>query len=561
MLPPQTRADLRTVRPFGVYRLHGLTFLGDRAIAVDSVRGHLLEIDLTTENTTILNPYQVSDFLDVRGLAFWQESLWLTREDTVYCCPDARDRLGREPLKFEEFARLGDRLSGVAVWESAVYVSCQRAGYIYILNRNSGEIITQFYAPGIGEENLAVSEEDLWICDSEEQTIYCMDRATGDLRYNLLTPYSHPTAIAFDPRQVSAHRLLHVAYAEEEIYIRDDPNASNPHQVSFRDRTFIHPVCFQYHPQQHYTLSNGYLVEMSYVEELSPLEPVQFEKLDWRIALPADTARQRLKEVRAIGMPFEEETERGQRFAVFKFDTLQQDEARIFGWKALVELYSIKYHLTPRDVEDLPELPEEFKQLYLVDNDQLAMNSDIVRQAAREAIGNETNLLRKILSIRDYVYDKLDYGIKPYIDPPDVVLERGVGSCGEYVGVLLALLRLNGIACRTVGRYKCPPHPERKGVPLQPDYNHVWLEFYVPGIGWIPMESNPDDNEEGGLHPMRFFMGLAWHHIELGKGIRFESLRLDGVPIHKSKIPLGDLALNHVRFTILDELPPPNPEE
>ncbi len=74
-----------------------------------------------------------------------------------------------------------------------------------------------------------------------------------------------------------------------------------------------------------------------------------------------------------------------------------------------------------------------------------------------------------------------------------MVLERGIGSCGEYVGVLLALARLNGIACRTVGRYKCPPKANQRDIPLEPDYNHVWIEFYVPGYGWLPMESNPDD--------------------------------------------------------------------
>ena len=77
-------------------------------------------------------------------------------------------------------------------------------------------------------------------------------------------------------------------------------------------------------------------------------------------------------------------------------------------------------------------------------------------QAAKEAAGTETNVLRKMLKIRNYVYDRLSYGIQPRIDTPDVALTRGVGSCGEYVGVLLALSRLNGIACRTIGRYKCP---------------------------------------------------------------------------------------------------------
>ena len=157
-------------------------------------------------------------------------------------------------------------------------------------------------------------------------------------------------------------------------------------------------------------------------------------------------------------------------------------------------------------------------------------------------------------SIRNYVYDKLSYSIKPHIDTPDIVLERGTGSCGEYVGLLLALCRLNGIACRTVGRYKCPPYAEKKGIPLQPDYNHVWLEFYIPDLGWLPMESNPDDVGRDGPHPTRYFMGLSWFHIEIGKGISFETLSSEGKRIEKEDVSIGELAINHIRFTILEEL-------
>jgi transglutaminase-like putative cysteine protease len=159
-------------------------------------------------------------------------------------------------------------------------------------------------------------------------------------------------------------------------------------------------------------------------------------------------------------------------------------------------------------------------------------------------------------SIRNYVYDRLTYGIKPHIDTPDIALKRGVGSCGEYLGILLALSRLNGIACRTVGRYKCPSHPLKRGIPLAPDYNHVWMEFYVPGFGWLPMESNPDDLIEGGPYPTRFFMGLAWYHAEMAKGVPFETLMSGGVPLNKTEVAIGDLAINHVSFTILDELEP-----
>ncbi|XQQ06865.1 MAG: transglutaminase-like domain-containing protein [Leptolyngbya sp. IPPAS B-1204] len=253
---------------------------------------------------------------------------------------------------------------------------------------------------------------------------------------------------------------------------------------------------------------------------------------------------------------FTEEEQQGQRVAVFRFNRLQACEGQVFGWKALLEVRGIKYQLTPRDVENLPPLSSEFQQRYLIDDDDLAMDTPAIRRAAQEAIGTETNLLRKILKIRNYVYDRLSYSIKPHIDTPDVALDRGTGSCGEYVGILLALARLNGIACRTVGRYKCPPDPDQRQVPLQPDFNHVWLEFYLPGFGWLPMESNVDDVQEGGPYPTRFFMGLPWFHAEIAKGIPFEKIAASDLP---EEISIGDLALNHIRFTILQELPPPSP--
>jgi hypothetical protein len=70
------------------------------------------------------------------------------------------------------------------------------------------------------------------------------------------------------------------------------------------------------------------------------------------------------------------------------------------------------------------------------------------------------------------------------------------------------------------------------------------------------MESNPDDLGYESAHPTRFFMGLCWYHIEIGKGISFESLISKGVKLKKEEVAIGDLAINHIRFTILDELPP-----
>ncbi len=536
----------RLIRPIGAYALHGLAFKQGDLFALDVIRGYLLQIDPTTDNTIILNTRHSEQYQDATGLAIWGDGIWFARGHEIYTC------------SFQEFApipftTLPYDVDGVAVWESTVYAASKKAGYIFILDRDTGRRITKFPLPGIGMENIAVDGERLWLCDQLEQTVYCLDRATGALLFSVLTPFASPTGIAVHPNTSMESDTVWLAYAYEEPYIRDDPNSDDPHQLTFRDRTFIHPLHFHYDAEKGYALSNGYLLEMSYVEEISPLDALQLHQLEWRIALPTDTQRQTVKHIEPIGRPFTEELMDGQRIALFKFDTLNPHETHIFGWKAQLEVRGIKYQLTPRRVEDAPPLSPEFQQRYLVDDDQLAMDAPNIQAAAQQAVGSETNLLRQVLSIRNYVYDRLSYGIRPQIDTPDVVLERGVGSCGEYVGLLLAFCRLNGIACRTVGRYKCPPRADQIGVLLEPDFNHVWLEFYIPGYGWLPMESNVDDVMEGGPYPTRFFMGLPWYHVEMAKGVPFERIKKAEQDL---EVKIGELAINHVRFKILAELPP-----
>lgn len=537
----------RTIRPIGVYDLRGLASYKSKLVSLDSIRGYLLHIDGQNDNTTILNPNELPDLKYANSLAIADNTLWFTRDHSVYVCSldDFRPRI---------FATLPFRAEGIAVWGTTVYVSCKEGCYIQVFN-DKGRMITQLRPPGVGVESLTIRNEELWVADKEEQTVYCMDRATGEIKFSFLTPFDSPTGLTFYTDPKTAEELLYVSYASEKPFIRDDPNSDPPLQLAWRDRTFIHPLYYAYHADGYYGLSNGYLIEMSYVEELSPLDAIELKNLQWRIALPSETARQKVRSIEAIGVEFTEEIQDGQKVAVFNFDHLKPYEKRIFGWKALIEVYSIKYSLVPLDVEKIPTLEPELQQRYLIDDDNLAMDTAIVKEAAQAAVGDETNFLRRMISLRNYAYDKLSYRLTTKIETPDVVLSRGAGSCGEYVGVLLALARLNGIACRTIGRYKCPASPEYKGVPLEPDYNHVWLEFYIPSIGWVPMESNPDDMEDGN-HLSRFFMGLAWYHIEIGKGIPFERIRLEGQPVDREKLSVGDLALNHVRFTILEEVPP-----
>lgn len=521
------------IRPLSVASVHGLVWREELLLAADPHTGYLLEIDPNTEKTTIANGKAVRAWHGVTGLATLGEHLWVLRDDRAVM------RV-RPDYELESVLDLDFNAGGIALGEQELFVSSRDDLRIYVYDRDTGVLVRELNAPGMGEENLTFHKGELWVADRVEQTVYCLDPETGQVRFSIMTPYEYPTGLAF------AGEFLYVAYSQKEHYIEEDPNRYNRLSVEHRDKTLIHRLKFRTDPETHYTLSNGYLVEVVYCEETAALDPVAVENLVWQIALPADTPRQKLVHVEAIGRPFREVVRDGQRVAVFEFD-LAEDEVQLFGWKALVELRGIRYDITPEQLDPTVPIPDDIQALYLQDDDDLAMDTRRVQEAARDAVGTLSNPLSKMLAIREFVYDKLDYRIRPSIDPPDVVLERNKGSCGEYVGVMLALARLSGIPCRTVGRYKCPPHQDTLNYPLQPRYNHVWIEFYLAGYGWLPSESNADDLGSR-PYPKRFFMGLPWYHIELGKGISFEKMNASGYS-------LADLSINHVQVTIVKELP------
>ena len=141
----------KIIRPVTAATLYGIASIKDRLIAIDTVKGHLLEIDPLTDNSKIINPHQVREFQEVTGLAVWEDDLWVTRGNSVYLCKLAS-------LGLEHFVTLPYPADGVAVWDSTVYVSCQRLGYILIFDRDTRKEITRFYAPGVGIQNLAVSK-------------------------------------------------------------------------------------------------------------------------------------------------------------------------------------------------------------------------------------------------------------------------------------------------------------------------------------------------------------------------------------------------------------------
>ena len=186
---PDLSLQHSTIRPIGVYALSGLATDGARLLSIDTVRGYLVSIDPHTNNTIILNPHQVPDWIGVSGLTVWEDTFWFAKGQEVLWCGGVASPQHHQ-IAPTIFTRLPYPVTGVAVCGEMVYVSCQKSGYIHVFDR-AGKQLQQLPQPGVGCETMTIYKDDLWVCDRAEQTVYCLDRTDGSIQYSAQIGRAH----------------------------------------------------------------------------------------------------------------------------------------------------------------------------------------------------------------------------------------------------------------------------------------------------------------------------------------------------------------------------------
>ncbi len=553
--PAAIDVPARYVRPLAGREIRGLAWAGGDLLVLDARTGRLSLVDPDTDSTRVVNDGMAEVFIGAGGLALAGGLVWFTTDRGLHRAAWAA------PTADAHSPRIGDPVlvlslpgaTSVAVRGSRVFLVRGRLLEVRDIAAPD-DVIASVDLHGIGAKGIAATADALWLCDDLEQTVYCLDPDTLATRFMVVTPLERPTAITARPGGEGPD-TLHVAYYENEPYLKDNPWIDPSWEVRYRDRALIHQLRVHHDPAARRAWSTGHRIQMHYYVDLEPEADVEaLRDVQWRMSLPIDSPRQRMVSVEPIGLPFELDEEEGQPVAVFTIPHVDRGTRLILGWQATLEVFGIKHLLTAQDLADAPALSPEMAARYLVDDEDLDLDSPEIAEATAVALGDETNLLERARRLRSYVYDRLEYEMGN-ADSPIGVLARGTGSCGEHVGTIMALYRKAGLACRVAGRYKSPYHPW-SGAPLYPDFNHVWVDLYLPGYGWVPVESNPDgDVVDVGPYPDRFFLGLPWRHVEVGKDISFEKVTHDAGG-RRRRIGARRLSENHIRFDILAEIAP-----
>ncbi|MDR3253000.1 MAG: transglutaminase domain-containing protein [Tannerella sp.] len=111
--------------------------------------------------------------------------------------------------------------------------------------------------------------------------------------------------------------------------------------------------------------------------------------------------------------------------------------------------------------------------------------SDSIKAISKRIVGDETNNYQKARKIFEWADVAFPWaGAREYstIDNiPAYVIENGHGDCGQVTLVFMTLARYNGIPTRWQSGFML--HPGSVNL-------HDWCEYYIEGIGWIPLDQS-----------------------------------------------------------------------
>jgi hypothetical protein len=168
------------------------------------------------------------------------------------------------------------------------------------------------------------------------------------------------------------------------------------------------------------------------------------------------------------------------------------------GWVGEIEAPAGAGAEVPSELSDFLSLPDD-------------LDPRIPELAAR-VVGRETTLAGKVEAIRNYLLENHDYDVElPNSGKPDplagFLFEDRRGHCEYFATAQAVMMRSAGVPTRVVGGFQGGMWDEEGGVAVFTSGNaHVWVEWYQPGVGWVP-----DDATPAVLAPRLHFSGLsAW---------------------------------------------------
>ena len=451
-----TPGDTVTTFPLPCHYPQGLTFDGSHLWVADRMNDQLYEID--PADGRLIDSIPTPGY-NVRGLTWDGTYLWTVdaEESAVYAI-DPKTRI----VAFTIYCPASDPCD--LAWDGKyLWVADDGSDELLQISPQDGTTIVSLKAPTSHPIGLTFDGAWLWVTDRYKDEIYMVHPVSGDVVATLRAPGKHAWGLAWDGKY-----LWNVDYESDRLYklvARDDTKF---------DRTDEHAE------------------EIVFTHQVRNFGPDTLKSLDVYLAVPTDLNNQKLVAKPAYNPePTDFPVDKwGQQVAHYHFTDLAAGEFTNVAMTNQVLLYRNRYYIFPEKVGLLKDIPKEITSRYLVDDAKFDLSNPVIRNAVTAAVGNETNPYWIARRIFNYVMEHLEYELAGGWNVAPAVLERGNGSCSEYTFVYIAMCRAAGIPARYAGSVAV-----RGDDASYDDVFHRWVEVYLPGYEWIPVDPSGGDSE------------------------------------------------------------------
>lgn len=151
--------------------------------------------------------------------------------------------------------------------------------------------------------------------------------------------------------------------------------------------------------------------------------------------------------------------------------------------------------------ENYLELPESFSPEEMFNQNYYEYITAEEIQTGKSTLDEMTVFSRKLYYIKEWLRDNCTYSLttEPLARGEDFVnhfLEHKEGSCSHFASTAVLMCRYAGIPARYVEGYIITPYDIESDAPMgstvtvnvKDSHGHAWVEVYIDGYGWYPME-------------------------------------------------------------------------
>lgn len=442
----------------------GLTFDGTAFWSVDRETDKVYRVD--PDDGRVLTAFDAPGYF-CTALAWDGSGLWVADMDFTNTSTESYSgkiyRIDpRDGRILKVIMAPGTDPQGLAWDGSSLWVSDNGSRELVRVSPDDGTLLGTFKAPADDPRGLTWDGACLWLADRSRDELYRIEPESGRVTMILPSPGPYPWGLA---------------WAENRLWVSDYQNDAVACVDVFSGETF--------------TRSAERRAAVTVTHDFRNFGPGTVTGLDVFFAVPVNRPNQDILNVDFDAPPVQKSRDQwGQEVARFKKTGLKPGERFVSRMRVRAKIYEVMFRLLPEKTGSLKDIPADVAGRFLADDDKYRINDPVIRNAVHEAVRKPDNPYWVARDLYDYLHGKMVYQRTGGWDVAPTVLKRGTGSCSEYAFVYIALCRAAGVPARYAGAVVT------RGENASFDFvYHRWVEVYLPGYQWVPVDPSGGDSE------------------------------------------------------------------